>query len=141
MPAGSGPAIAQVTSVVLPANTTENVLITLPPGNWNNQTAYGALLTFAALFTGAAAGTLTFRIRQGTTNAGTLVGTAVAITAANGVVVPTGMEFQDTSAFGLGPTAGGQYVLTYQQSAVSLGTINSALLEFETTGTISLWLA
>ena len=129
MPAGSGPQVATATNVALAADTAEHVLATLPPSSWNS--AGGCFLSFSAKFTGAAAGTVTFRVRQGAAITGTQIGVDIPITAANTVVNLPGLEMPDTSAFGLAQQ-GGQYVLTYQQSANSLGTVNLASLVLET---------
>ena len=137
MPAGSGPMVNSVSNVVLPANTTENVLCTIPPSNWNIPGALGLLVSFAVVITGAAAGTLTFRIRQGNSAAGTQVGPSIPVTVSNGAVLTPASEFQDTSAFAIGVQQGAQYVLTYQQSANSLGTVNSGLIELETIAPLS----
>lgn len=129
MPAGSGPITNVATGVVMAADTNEHVVCTISPQNWQSQ--LGNLLTMSILLTGAATGTVTFRIRQGIAITGAQVGSSVPIATSSGAVATPGVEFPDTSAFGLAQQ-GGQYVLTYQQSAVSLGTLTSALLELET---------
>ena len=136
MPAGSGPQIATATTVVLAADTAEHVLCTVPPSNWANPNQLGNLLAMSVMFTGAAAGTVTFRIRQGTAITGTQVGPSIPITAANAVVNLPGLDVPDVSAFGQAQQ-GGQYVLTYQQSAHSLGTVNSAVLGLETVSPVT----
>lgn len=137
MPAGSGPQVTQAGPVVLPANTTENVLCTLAPANWNAPGGLGNLLTYDVVVTGAAAGTITFRVRQGTTNAGAQVGVSVPVALTNGPTATPSATFLDQSAFAIGPQVGGQYVLTYQQSAVSLGTVNNAALGLETVAPVA----
>lgn len=129
MPAGSGPQVVSVTAVAGAADTAEHVLATLPPGNWN--TPAGTFLSVSAAFTGAAAGNVTLRVRQGTAITGTQIGTSIVFTAASGSKNLPGLEMPDTSAFGLAQQ-GGQYVLTYQQSANSLGTFDLAVLALET---------
>lgn len=136
MPAGSGPMVVQVTAFALPADTAEHVVATLPPGNWNNPNGFGNLLSFTALMTGAATGTLTYRIRQGTTIAGVQVGTSVVQSTVAAQVNTPAMDFIDASAFG-NAQQGGQYVLTAQGSVNSVGTINSCVLELETISPLS----
>lgn len=131
MPAGSGPQVAYVTAFAMPADTLEHQVATLPPGNWNNPNQLGNLLAFAVLMTGAATGTLTLRIRQGTTIAGAQVGSSVVVATAAAQVNTPGVGFQDVSAFAQAQQ-GGQYVLTAQGSVNSVATLNTALLELET---------
>ena len=131
MPAGQGPQIASASAFVMPADTAEHVVATLAPGNWNNPNQLGNLLSFLALMTGSATGTLTFRIRQGAAITGVLVGNAVVVSTASGQVNTPGCGFPDASVFG-NAQAGGQYVLTAQGSVASVATINSAVLELET---------
>jgi len=140
MPAGSGPNVNQTQPGALAADTAEHVICTLPAQNWNGS-ALGNLLSFAAVMAGLGAGTVTFRIRQGTGITGTLVGVTVPVVVANAGTYDPAAEFQDTSAFATGPqppalspagTAGGQYVLTYQQTVASIASISNALLELET---------
>jgi hypothetical protein len=133
MPAGSGPNVNQVTGVALAADTAEHVLATIPPSFWNG-TPLGLLVSFTVLLTGAATGNVSLRIRQGNAITGTQVGSTVTVALTATTIATPAMEFQDTSAFATGPNpqGGGQYVLTYQQSANSLGTATSALLELET---------
>ena len=129
MPAGSGPQVASASAVTGAADTAEHVLATLAPANWN--TPAGTLLSVSAAFTGAAAGTVTLRVRQGTAITGTQVGPSIAFTAAAASKNLPGLEIPDASAFGLSQQ-GGQYVLTYQQSAISLGTFDLATMALET---------
>jgi hypothetical protein len=129
MPAGSGPLIASASAVATAADTAEHVLCTIPPSSWN--AALGTFLSVSAAFTGAAAGTVTLRVRQGNTIAGAQIGTSIVFTAAAASKNLPGLEIPDASAFGLAQQ-GGQYVLTYQQSAVSLGTFDLAVLGLET---------
>lgn len=129
MSAGSGPSVSYVTAFAMPADTAEHVVCTLPVSNWNSP--LGNLLAFASLVTGLATGTVTFRIRQGTTIAGTQVGSSVVLSTAAGQVNTPGIGFPDTSAFGLSQQ-GGQYVLTAQGSVNSVATLTTALLELET---------
>lgn len=140
MPAGSGPNVNQTQPGALAADTNEHVIATMPAQNWNAG-ALGNLVSFACYMTGLGAGTVTFRIRQGNAITGTLVGVAVVLTVASGGQYTPSGEFQDASAFAIGPqppalsppgTAGGQYVLTYQQSVASIANIANALLELET---------
>jgi hypothetical protein len=140
MPAGSGPNVNQTQPGALAADTAEHVICTIPPQNWNGN-PLGMLVSFSAYMTGLGAGTVTFRIRQGNAITGTQVGVSVVLTVANaGTYVPAA-EFQDLSAFAVGPqpaslspagTPGGQYVLTYQQSVASIASIGNAILELET---------
>lgn len=120
----------------MPADTAEHVVATLPPMNWSNPNGLGNLLGFAVLVTGAATGTVTLRLRQGTTASGTQVGSSVVQPTAAAQVNTPAMDFLDTSAFANGPTAGGQYVLTAQGSVNSVATLTSALLECETVAPI-----
>lgn len=129
MPAGSGPQVIQVTAFVMPADTAEHVVCTMPASNWSET--LGTLLTYTVLVTGAATGTVTLRVRQGTTISGAQVGSSVVQSTAAAQVNTVGMEFADTSAFALSQQAG-QYVLTAQGSVVSVATLTSALLELET---------
>jgi hypothetical protein len=131
MPAGSGPQVNQVTAFAMPADTAEHVVCTLPPMNWS-ALPLGLLLSFAVLVTGAATGTVTLRIRQGTTISGTQVGSSVVQSTASGQINTPAMEFQDASAFATGGQQGGQYCLTAQGSVNSVATLTSALLEAET---------
>lgn len=131
MPAGSGPQVNQVTAFAMPADTNEHVVCTIPPSNWSGS-PIGNLVGFAALVTGAASGTVTFRIRQGTDITGAQVGSSVVLTTASAQVNTPGMAFQDTSAFATGAGAAAQYVLTAQGSVNSVATITSVVLELET---------
>ena len=140
MPAGSGPNVNQTQPGALAADTAEHVICTMPPQSWNGN-PLGMLVSFAAVMAGLGAGTVTFRIRQGTTIAGALVGVTVPVVVANAGTYDPAAVFQDTSAFAIGPqpaalspsgTPGGQYVLTYQQSVASIASISNALLELET---------
>ena len=131
MPAGSGPQVNQVTAFALPADTVEHVACTIPLSNWGALTL-GTLVSFFALVTGAATGTLTLRIRQGTTIGGALVGSALVLTTAAAQINAVGLQFQDLSAFALAGQQGGQYVLTAQGSVNSVATLTSALLALET---------
>lgn len=131
MPAGSGPNVNQTQPGALAADTAEHVICTLPGSAWS-ASALGNLVGFAAVMAGLGAGTVTFRIRQGTLITGALVGVTVPVVVANaGTYDPAG-EFQDASAFATGAQAAGQYVLTYQQSVASIASISNALLELET---------
>lgn len=133
MPAGSGPQPNQTQPGALAADTAEHVICTIPASNWNNPNGTGNIITFDAVVAGLGAGTVTFRVRQGTTIAGTQVGVNVPVTVAAASNNPTGIEFQDSSAFGnASPAGGGQYVLTYQQSVASIASIANALLTLET---------
>jgi hypothetical protein len=129
MPAGSGPVVSYVTAFTMPADTSEHVVCILPVSNWNSP--LGNLMAFAVLLIGAATGTVTFRIRQGTAITGTQVGSSVVVSTASGQVNTPGIGFADTSAFGLAQQ-GGQYVLTAQGSVNSVATLTTALLELET---------
>ena len=136
MPAGSGPNVNQTQPGALAADTAEHVICTMIPSSWNNPNQLGNLVSFAAVMAGLAAGTVTFRIRQGTTIAGTQVGVNVPVVVANaGTYDPAG-EFQDASAFG-NAQQNGQYVLTYQQSVASIASISNAILELETIATVA----
>jgi hypothetical protein len=131
MPAGAGPQVAQVTAFAMPASTAEVVVCTMPLCNWS-VLPLGLLLALAVLVTGSATGTVTLRIRQGTTVAGAQVGSSIVLTTAAAQVNTVGMEFQDLSAFATGGQQGGQYVLTAQGSVNTVATLTSALLELET---------
>jgi hypothetical protein len=131
MAAGSGPQVNQVTAFVMPADTNEHVVCTLPPLNWAGS-QLGNLLSFTVLVTGSATGTVTLRVRQGTAITGTQVGSSVVQSTSSAAVSTPAMEFQDVSAFATGPQTGAQYVLTAQGSVNSVATLTSALLEAET---------
>ena len=131
MPAGSGPQVSQVTAFAMPADTVEPVVATIPPSNWSGS-PLGNLLSYSVLVTGSATGTVTLRVRQGTTITGTQVGSSVVQSTASAQVNTPAMQFQDTSAFATGAQQAAQYVLTAQGSVNSVATLTSALLELET---------
>ena len=134
MPAGSGPQINQVTAFAMPADTAEHVVCTIPLSFWSAN-PLGNLLSYTTLVTGAATGTVTLRVRQGTGTGGTQVGSSVVQSTASAQVNTPAMQFQDVSAFATGGQpfpVGGQYVLTAQGSVNSVATLTSALLELET---------
>ena len=136
MSSGSGPSAVAVATAIL-STTAETVIATLPPSNWSGNPA-GVLLTADVVATFAAAGTVTFRIRQGAL-AGTLVaGTTAVYTAAGAVAtVPVGPgEFLDASAFGPGPTQQGVYVLTAQASVANNVTPTGGVLSLETVAAV-----
>lgn len=135
MPAGSGPAAAAAAGVVMAADTAEHVLCAVP-FTMNDPNLRGILAAFTASITGAAAGTVTLRVRQAGL-AGAQIGQSALITTAAASFAMPGLDFVDTSAYASTPNAAGQYVLTYQQSAVSLGTINTATLTLESLSTVS----
>jgi hypothetical protein len=129
MTAGSGPQAVTATAMAL-AGTTEVVLATLPPMNWNNPE--GNLLEFDLTVTTTAGVTVTFRIRQGTAVTGTQVGGNIVYTAAGAATtIPVGGAAVDSSAFGQ-LQSGGQYVLTAQASAAGDATIALAVFTVET---------
>lgn len=131
MPAGSGPMAVPVATAQL-ATTAETVIATIPPSNWNNPSGLGNLVSAFLAATSTGAATLTLRIRQ-TSLTGAQVGTSIIYVFAGAATdVPVGAEFADTSAFGVGPTAGGQYVLTAQASVASTVTPAGGVLELET---------
>lgn len=125
---GSGPQVSQVSSVTAAADTAEHVLAAVT-GSWNNPG--GNYLSVSAAFTGAAAGTVTLRVRQGSLT-GTQVGPNMPFVASSGSANLPGLEILDTSSFATTLQANQSYVLTYQQSAVSLGTFTNAALGLET---------
>ena len=129
MPSGAGPAYGAAFNVTLPANTTENVLATLPASNWNNP--QGIMILISAMVTGGASGTFTLRLRQGSGTGGTQVGPSIPVALTNGPAATINLLMPDTTAFGLAQNQG-QYTLTYQQSANSLGTVNQAVLQLQT---------
>lgn len=131
MPAGSGPQVNQVTAFAMPADTLEHVVCTIPASSWSAN-PLGNLLSFTALVTGLATGTVTLRVRQGTAITGTQVGSSVVQSTASAQVNTPAMQFQDVSAFATGAQAGAQYVLTAQGSVNSVATLTSAILELET---------
>src|ERR1700741_2410116 len=98
MTAGSGPQVNQVTAFAMPADTNEHVVCTLPPLNWSGG-PLGNLLSFTVLITGSATGTVTLRVRQGTTTGGTQVGSSVVQSTSSAAISTPAMEFQDMSAF------------------------------------------
>lgn len=58
---------------------TEEVVLTLPPVSFHRTNSSVAILAVASITMGATAGTVTPRIRRGTTTAGVLVGEANAV--------------------------------------------------------------
>lgn len=129
MTSGAGPQAVTATTVAL-GTTSETIVATLPPMNWNS--AEGNLLEFDATVTTTAGVTVTFRLRQGNAVTGTQVGGNVIYTAAGAATtIPVGGAAVDSSAYGL-LQQGGQYVLTAQASAASDATIALAVLTAET---------
>lgn len=127
MPAGSGPAVVQATAASV--TTSEAVVATLAPGNWQNQA--GTLISVSANYSPSSSGTaITFRIRQGTTTSGTLVGVARTSTVANPNSYELGFGVADTSAFGQAQQAG-QYCVTAVGTGAG-GTLNIITAEQET---------
>jgi hypothetical protein len=129
---GSGPSTVAVATAIL-STTAETVIATLPPSNWSSNPV-GVLLTADVVATFAAAGTVTFRIRQGTLTGTLVTGTTAVYTAAAAITtVPAGPgEFLDASAFGQGPTQQGVYVLTAQASVANNVTPTGGVLSLET---------
>lgn len=135
MPAGAGPAVAYATAVTMAADTAEHVVATAA-FTANDPSGRGLLVAFTATITGAATGTVTLRIRQGSLT-GTQIGQSATIAASASSFAMPGLDFVDTSAYATATPAAGSYVLTYQQSANSLGTINTASLTIETISTVA----
>lgn len=132
MSAGSGPQVVQATAVAV--TTAETVVAQLPAGNWN--TPAGTLISVSANYSPAVSGTaITFRIRQGTTTAGALVGVARTSTVANPNSYELGFETEDTSAFGQQQQQG-QYCITAVGTGAG-GTLNIITAEQETVAPIS----
>jgi hypothetical protein len=121
------------------AGTGEVVIATVGPANWDTSAqasgsgAQGILASAAVVATSTGAATLTLRIRQGGV-AGTQVGASSIYTFAGaaGPLAAGALEFVDASAFGIGPTRQGLYVLTAQASAGATITPNGGVLEIET---------
>ena len=124
MPAGSGPQVVNLSAVAV--GTTETVVATLPPGNWNET--LGMLLEFAGSFTPpATAGSLVLRIRQ-TPGTGTQVGPTITIPVASATVTQASISAVDTSAFGQSQQAG-QYYMTATYAAATGGTLTGVLTQ------------
>lgn len=127
----AGPQAVQATAVAV--TTSEAVVATLPPGNWQGN--IGTLITVAANYSPAASGVaIIFRVRQ-TSLTGTLVGVARTTTVANPNSYEICFNESDTSAFGQAQQ-GGQYVLTAQGTTAG-GTLNIVTLSQETLAPIS----
>lgn len=139
MSAGSGPMAVAIATAQL-AGTGEVVIATVGPGNWNTSQAgagsgsQGNLVSAAVIATSTGAATLTLRIRQGLTTAGAQVGASsvYSFAGAAGPVSAGALEFVDASAFGVGPTNQGSYVLTAQASVGATITPTGGVLELET---------
>lgn len=140
MSAGNGPMAVAVATAQL-AGTGEVAIAVVGPGNWNTSQAGGAgsgaqgnLVSATVIATSTGAATLTLRIRQGTTTAGAQVGASSVFTFAGaaGPLSAGALEFIDASAFGVGPTQQGSYVLTAQASVGATVTPNGGVMVLET---------
>lgn len=132
MSAGSGPQVVQATAVAV--TTSEAVVATMPAGNWQNN--LGTLISVSANYSPASTGTaIVFRVRQGTTTGGTLVGVARTSTVANPNSYELGFETLDNSAYGLAGQQA-QYCVTAQGTTAG-GTLNIITVEQETVAPIS----
>ena len=95
--------------------TTETVIATLPPLSPTQDNSTVLINWLAALTTGASTTALQFRLRRGTTVAGTQVGQTYQIN-----VVASAAQFYAGFYFDIpGVIAGQQYVLTVQQVGAS----------------------
>lgn len=138
MSAGSGPMAVAVATAQL-AGTGEVVIATAGPANWNTSQAgagsgaQGNLVAATVTATSTGAATLTLRIRQGGV-AGAQVGASAIFTFAGaaGPLSAGALEYVDASAFGVGPTQQGSYVLTAQASVGATITPNGGVLVLET---------
>lgn len=125
MPAGSGPQAVALTAAAV--GTAEAVIATMPPGNWNTE--LGTLLEFQGFFNSpATSGSLVLKLRQGTTTAGTQVGSTASISIPVSASTQVGAIAFDTSAFGL-LQQGGQYCMTAQYAAATGGTLTGVLTQ------------
>jgi hypothetical protein len=132
MPAGSGPQCTAVSGVAI--GTSEAVVATLAPANFNNPNGSGNLVQFEGSFTPpATASTLTLKIRQGTTAAGTQVGATYTQAFAVSTPGPCSIIAVDASAFA-NQQQGGQYVITASYT-VTGGTL-TGVAELETVSPI-----
>jgi hypothetical protein len=117
-----------------PVTTSEVIILTMPPGNWNG--ALATLVSVSANYSPSASGTaIVFRVRQGNALTGTLVGVPRTSTVANPNSYELGFEVQDASAFGQAQQ-GGQYCVTAQGTGAG-GTLNIITMEQETVAPIS----
>ena len=132
MSAGSGPQVVQATAVAV--TTSEAVVAQLPAGNWAG--ALATLISVSANYSPSVSGTaIVFRIRQGNSTAGALVGVARTSTVANPNSYELGFEAMDNSAFGQAQQQG-QYCVTAQGTGAG-GTLNIIAVEQETVVPIS----
>jgi hypothetical protein len=115
------PSVSTTTFVgPLPANANETVVLTTPPLNISLDFAQIILLWMGSILTGATTNNLIYRIRRGTTTAGTFIG-ALSWQEVQSAAVATTMSgiYVDTP----GAVAEQQYSLTVvQQAATGAGT-------------------
>lgn len=121
---------AQLPSAVTLVTTAETVAIVLPVDPTNAPYPQGRVVRgFLNILAGTGATAFVIRVRQGSTTAGALVGTAdtVQVTAGNNLSVPYSQ--QDTGAT---PPANNVYCVTVQQTAATAnGTVNDGNIEME----------
>jgi hypothetical protein len=113
----------------LPANATETVVLTTPPLNLALDFATVFLQWCASINPGTSTTALLYRLRRGTTAAGTLVGTSFnSGTLTVGVALTVSGCYFDTP----GAVAGQQYSLTVSQTADTVAGvwIDGALLAY-----------
>lgn len=101
--------------------TAETVLATLSAFQTDNPSGEGVVVSFdTQVTTGAGTTALVYRIRQGTTTSGTLVGAAITVPATASVAQsPTGFAILDTSALALNDPNSLQYVVTVSQTGAT----------------------
>lgn len=120
------------TAAVTLTTTTETVLATLSPFAPNNPGGEGVVITFdTQVTTGTGVTALVYTIRQGTTTAGAVVGTALTVPAtASAAQQPCGFSMLDTSALALKDLAGLQYVVTVSQTgATGNGSVSQTTIQ------------
>lgn len=121
------PSVASTTFIgPIPANATETVILTTPPLTLSLDFSQVILLWSCSILAGTSTTSFVFRIRRGTTAAGTTIfQTSWPFTIAAGSTFSGGGSYVDTP----GAVAGQQYSFTLVQTAATVaGTYNDGAL-------------
>jgi hypothetical protein len=121
MPAGSGPVLTPLSAVAV---GTSEAVAAVVGGSWSST--LGNLLELSALFTPpATTGTLTLRLRQGSTVTGTQIGQTWTLPFTSGVAGAAAIAAPDATAYGQAQQAG-SYCVTASYTATG-GTLSGVL--------------